>query len=116
MIKDFNYFDFDIVKFSNEMLCGDLDGLEYINDTIIKNIKKIIKNSGLEYTYYDYIINLYESVRCLNECVFIYEQTKVKNNFKYDLYCETRELLLDALGIEYNFDYNIFQFKVEEEQ
>ena len=45
----------------------------------------------------------------------MYECTDVKTNFKYDLYCDARDLLLDALGIEYNFDYNIYQFKKEEE-
>ena len=114
MIKDFDYFDFDIVKFTENILDSDLLGLEYINDTIIKNIKELTQENEIEYNYYDYIINLYHATRSLNECVFIYEQTRVETNFKYDIYTETRDLLFEALGIEYNFDYNIYQFKEKE--
>ena len=116
MIKDFDYYNFDIVKFSNEMQHGDIFGLDYIKDTIIKNIREELEKEDIDkYSYNDYINNLYSSVRCLNECVFIYECTDVKNNFNYDLYCDARDLLLDALGIEYNFDYDIYQFKEVEQ-
>lgn len=115
-MKKLDYYDFDIVKFSNEMKHGDIFGLDYIKDTIIKNIQEELKNEKIDkYSYNDYINNLYSSIRCLNECVFMYECTDVKTNFKYDLYFETRDLLLDALGIEYNFDYDIYQFKEVED-
>lgn len=112
MKQELNYYNFDIVKFNNEIQDSDLLGLEYINDTIIKNIQEELKNEKIDkYSYNDYINNLYSSVRCLNECVFMYECTDIKTNFNYDLYCNAKELLLDVLGIEYNADYNIYQFK-----
>lgn len=89
--------DFDYNEFKKEFSSSDLCGLEYLEKTIIKDYKTRI---GADYSYYDYIINLFHATRCLNECIFIQQQTNVKNNFESDLYFETRDLLFKEL----NFD------------
>lgn len=93
--------EFDYLKFKEEYKDSDLLALEYLEKTLIRDFKdRLNDNIKNDYTYYDYIINLYHAVRCLNECVFIYEQTSVGNSFKYDLYTETRDLLFTELGFD----------------
>lgn len=96
--NDYDIPEFDFQTFKNEIKDSDLLGLEYIEKTIIRDFKDRLNDNIKDYTYYDYIINLYSATRCLNECVFIYEQTDVENNFKYDVYTETRDLLFKELG------------------
>ena len=96
--NDYDIPEFDFQTFKEEIKDSDLLGLEYIENTIIRDFKDRINDNVADYTYYDYIINLYGATRCLNECVFIYEQTRVENNFKYDVYTETRDLLFKELG------------------
>ena len=92
---------FDYKEFIYNYSLSDLSGIEYIGKTIIRDFKdRINDNIGSDYTYYDYIINLYNATRSLNECVFIYEMTSVKNNFKYDLYCGVRDLLFSEIGLD----------------
>ena len=91
--------EFDYNKFKEEINDSDLLGLEYLEKTIIRDFKdRLNDNIKEDYTYYDYIINLYRATRCLNECIFIHEQTRVENNFKADIYHETRDLLFKELG------------------
>ena len=100
--------EFDFKKFKEEINDSDLLGLEYLEKTIIRDFKdRLNDNIKNDYTYYDYIINLYHAVRCLNECVFIYEQTSVGNSFKYDLYTETRDLLFTELGFDLEKIFNV---------
>lgn len=90
---------FDYNKFKEEINDSDLLGLEYLEKTMIRDFKdRLNDNIGNDYTYYDYIINLYHATRCLNECIFMHEQTKVKNNFESDIYFKTRDLLFKELG------------------
>lgn len=89
---------FNYNEFKKEFSYGDLSGLEYLEKTLIREYKDKINDNIDKYSYYDYIINLFRATRCLNECMFIYEQTNVKNNFNYDLYTETRDLLFKEIG------------------
>lgn len=99
--NDYEIPTFDYKEFIKEFRYGDLNGLDYLEKTIIRDFKdRINDNIGSDYTYYDYIIALFYATKNLNECVFIYEMTKVKNNFNYDLYCEVRDLLFSELGFD----------------
>ena len=93
--------EFDYEKFKEELKDSDLLALEYLEETIIRDFKdRLNDNIGNDYTYYDYIINLFYATRELNECIFIHEQTSVRNNFKTDIYHETRDLLFKELGFD----------------
>ena len=91
-------FDYEIFK--KEINGGDICGLEYLEKTIIADYKKKIKekNDVLNYTKEEYIVNLFYAVKDLNLCNEIYETSDVKNNFDYDLYFGTRDLLLKEMG------------------
>ncbi len=107
MNNDYKIPTFDFNKFKEEINDSDLLGLEYIEKTIIRDFKDRLNDSiNNNYTYYDYIINLYSATRCLNECIFIYEQTRVKNNFNADIYHNTRDLLFKELGFDIEKIYN----------
>lgn len=100
--------EFDYKQFKEEINNGDLYGLEYIEKTIIRDFKdRLNDNIGADYTYYDYIINLFYATRELNECIFIHEQTRVENNFKADIYHETRDLLFKELGFDIEKIYEV---------
>lgn len=101
--EDYEIPMFDFQTFKKEFSCGDLSGLDYIEKTIIRDFKDRINDNIDLYTRYDYIIALFYATRELNECVFIYESTKVENNFNYDLYCEVRDLLFKELGNDFGF-------------
>ena len=88
---------FDFNKFKEKINDSDLLGLEYLEETIIKDFKEEIT---LDYTRADYIINLFYATKKLNECIFIHEQTKVKNDFNVDIYHNTRDLLFKELGFD----------------
>lgn len=91
---------FDYFKFKEEINGGDLSGLEYLEKTLIAEYKeKIQKDKGYFYTKEDYIVNLFYAVKSLNACNDIYETSNVKNKFNYDLYFQTRDLLLKELGL-----------------
>ena len=90
--------EFNFETFKNEINDSDLLGLEYLEKTLIRDYKDRINDNVDKYTWYDYIINLFHATRCLNECLFMQQQTKVKNDFESDLYFETRNLLLKELG------------------
>jgi hypothetical protein len=94
---------FDYFKFKEKINKGDLNGLEYLEDTLIKELKEKNKNTYI-YTKEDYIINLFYAVKHLNECNDIYETSGVKNKFNCDLYFETKRLLLEELGLLSLFD------------
>ena len=95
-------FDYEIFK--KEINGGDIWGLEYLEKTIIADYKKKIKekNDVLNYTKEEYIVNLFYAVKDLNLCNEIYETSDVKNNFDYDLYFGTRDLLLKEM--EFNLE------------
>ena len=83
--------------FKKEFNCGDLCGLEYLEKTLIKDMKE--KNKGtMDLTREDYIIDLFYATLSLNSCNNIYEMTNIKNDFIYDLYFNTRDLLFKELG------------------
>lgn len=94
---------FDYKEFKKEFDSGELCGLEYLGNTIIKDLKakkeKEREKDWLGYTRTDYILDLYNATMILNDCVFIYESTNVKNNFKWDLYSEIRDKLFEELDI-----------------
>ena len=83
--------EFNLEKFKKLMEMSDLQGLKYIEKTIIANLEYNDKNS--------YILDLYCAVMALNNCNNDYE-TIPKINFRQDLYFETRNLLFDILGIK----------------
>lgn len=89
---------FDYFKFKEKINSGDLSGLEYLEDTLIKELKEKNKNMYI-YTREDYIISLFYAVKHLNECNDIYETSDVKNKFNYDLYYNAKDLLLNELGL-----------------
>ena len=90
---------FDWFRFKEKINMGDLTALEYLEDTLIKELKEKNKNTYF-YTKEDYIINLFYAVKYLNTCNDIYETSDVKNNFDYDLYFAAKDLLLKELGVE----------------
>lgn len=101
MKKKMDFYDipeFNFEKFKEEIKDSDLLGIEYIGNTIIRDFKDRINDNIPDYTYYDYIINLYHATRCLNECIFMHENTRVENNFNSDIYFETRDKLFEELG------------------
>lgn len=103
-IEDYEIPMFDFQTFKKEFSYGDLSGLDYIEKTIIRDFKdRLNDNIGSDYTRYDYIISLFYATRELNECMFMYEQTRVENNFVYDYYCNVRDLLFKELGIDFGF-------------
>lgn len=83
--------EFDLEEFKKLIEMSDLEGLHYIEKTIIVNLEYNDKNS--------YIVDLYWAVVALNNCNNDYE-TIPEINFKQDLYLETRDLLFDILGIK----------------
>ena len=89
---------FDYFKFKKEINDGDLSGIEYMEDTLIKELKEKNNNSYV-YTREDYIIALFYALKYLNQCNDIYETSDVKNKFNYDLYYKTKELFLEELGL-----------------
>lgn len=91
-------FDYEIFK--KEINGGDIWGLNYLENTIISDYKKDIKekNDVLKYTKEEYIVNLFYAVKDLNMCNVIYERNDVENNFDYDLYFGARDLLLKEMG------------------
>lgn len=94
--------EFNIKEFKEEFNCSDLSGLEYLRDTIIKDYKEIIKENNkvsTEFIREEYITSLFNATMELNNCMFIYECTNVRNTFNYDLYTAVRDLLLKELGI-----------------
>lgn len=91
--------EFNLEEFKKEYSYGDLSGLEYLEKTIIKNLKEVNKNAT-DLTREDYLIALFYATLNLNSCNNIYETTNVKNNFQYDLYFDTKYLLFKELGLE----------------
>lgn len=89
--KDFNFKEFkDILNGS------DIAGLEYLYENEIKYYNLFIPRN-------DYIYKLYIATCSLNCCVEYYEsysQTKCENNFDYDIYTNTRDLLFKELGFD----------------
>ena len=91
--------DFNLEGFTGALNNGDIYGLDYLEKTIIKKIKEININTKIsKYTKEEYIANLFYAVKYLNNCIDIYESCHIENNFKYDLYTETRDLLFKELG------------------
>lgn len=96
----FNYEDF-----KKEVNSGDIWGLEYLEKTLIREYKETPFNP-IEYTKSDYIISLFYAVKELNRCNDIYETSNVENNFDYDLYFQTRDLLFKELGFNIETLFN----------
>lgn len=92
---------FDLEEFKKEYEYGDLNGLNYIEKTIIKSMEQEKKtDTGIKYTRNDYIISLFHATMELNNVNNIYEQCDFKNDFKSSLYFNTKLLLFKELGIE----------------
>lgn len=94
---------FDYFKFREEINGGDINALNYMEETLIAELKEKNKKS-LFYTREDYIISLFYAVQSLNQCNDIYETSNVKNKFNSDLYFQVRDLLLEELGLLSLFD------------
>lgn len=92
--------EFKYPIFKDNLKNGDIWGLEYLEKTIIRDFKDRINDNIDKYTYYDYIINLYNATRCLNECIYIHENTSVENNFNWEIYANTRDKLFEELGFD----------------
>ena len=96
--------NFDYIEFAKQFNSGDLNGLEYLEETIIKNCKEIIKENNKkmnnDFIREEYIASLFYAVKELNNCNYIYGCTNVKNNFNYDYYVSIRDLLFKELGID----------------
>lgn len=96
--------EFNIKEFKKEFEYGDLSGLEYLEETIIKNCKETIKENNKkmnnDFIKEEYITSLFYAVKELNNCNFIYECTNVKNNFNFDYYSSIRDLLFKELNID----------------
>lgn len=105
------YNNFDIVKFNKEMNGGDLGALEYIKETILDNMEEDLFNMNRV----DYLKSLYSSVIALNTCVVATEQcgNATERYDTFDKYAEIRDLLFEELGIKYDFDYNEYYIKNE---
>ena len=103
MNNDFEIPSFDYNEFENEVNSGDIWGLEYLEKTLIRDYKDRLNDSIQDkYCWYDYIISLFYAVKELNSCNDIYETSNVENNFNYDLYFQTRDLLFEELGFDLN--------------
>lgn len=101
------YKSFDFEKFKKEFSYGDLSGLEYLRDTIMKEIQDYLNSSAFQklehFTKEEYIMNLYRATMNLNYCNDIYEnESSVKTRFNYDYYATIRDLLFTELG--FNLD------------
>lgn len=97
--------DFDLKRFKEEISDSELLGLEYLEKTIIKELKA--KYDLINYNKDEYLVSLFYAVRELQNCMFMYEQTNIKNVFNTDLYFETRDLLLAELSDYYNIDFTL---------
>jgi hypothetical protein len=100
--NDFEIPTFDYKTFKKDLQSGDINGLEYLEKTMIRELKDKCNDNYTGWKYQDYIVNLFYATIDLNRCVDIYETSKVKNNFNYDLYTETRDLLFEEIG--FNLD------------
>ena len=102
------YKSFDLETFKNNFNGGDLSGLEYLEQTIIKDMKEKIKEDNTKFlehfTIEEYITSLFYATLELNNCNNIYEtESKVKTNFNFDTYAIVRDKLFEELGIDIIF-------------
>ena len=103
MYKNYKSFDYD--KFITEYYYGDLSGLEYIEKTIIKEMKNKIEENNKKgvvcFTIEEYITSLFYAALELNNCMTIYEmEPKIKTNFNYNIYTLVRDKLFEELGFD----------------
>jgi len=103
--------NFSYKKFIEELNNGDLCGLEYLEEKLIENMKDKNKNNHTDdFTREEYITSLFYAVKELNNCNFIYECTRVKNNFDYDIYYNARDLLIKEIK-NYIVENGVFSFE-----
>lgn len=101
-----NYKSFDYEQFKKEFSYGDLSGLEYIETTIIKEIKDYLDGidylKQVDFTIEEYIYDLFKATLNLNYCNNIYETSSydLKINFNYDIYANIRDKLFEELGFD----------------
>lgn len=103
---------FDSVKFTEKMQWGEINGLDYIKETIIDNLEE----DKDKMTRTDYLKSLYEAVVCLNTCVVATEQCSDigdKNCETFDRYAELRDFLFEELGIKYDWDNDYYYVEKE---
>jgi len=100
--NDFEIPTFDYKTFKKDLQSGDINGLDYLEKTIIRELKDKCNDNYTGWKYQDYIVRLFYATMYLNDCVNIYETSNVKNHFNYDLYVETRNLLFEEIG--FNLD------------
>lgn len=93
---------FDYKTFMLEIGDSDLFGLEYMEKTLIKELKE--KYDLVNYTIEEYIVSLFYAVKELNNCNFVYEMTNVETMFEADIYFNAKGKLIEEvkkyLGIE----------------
>ena len=97
--------NFDFSTFNEKLKSGDRNGLEYLEKTIIADLKEKNKDS-LFYTKEDYLINLFYATLELNTCNDIYETSNIKNNFNFEIYAVVRDKFLEEFCYYYGYDYN----------
>lgn len=93
--KSFNY-----NNFKKELEESDLSGLEYLEKNLIDKLKENYDKHTWDFTREEYLVNLFYATLYLNKCNMIFEISNVENNFKYDLYFQTKDLLLEELEKE----------------
>lgn len=87
---------FDYTKFKKEYEMGDIWGLEYLEKTIISDLKEK-ENKSVDYTKEDFIVSLFYATKELNTCNDIYETSHCGNDFDCDIYFNAKDLLLNEL-------------------
>ena len=97
------YKSFDLKTFKKEFESGDLCGLEYLEKTIITEMKKQIEENNkkgvMHFTIEEYITSLFYATMELNNCNNIYEtESRVNTRFSYDIYALVRDKLFQELG------------------
>ena len=97
--------DFDFNTFNKELTRGDSLGLDYLKNTIMKELKEK-KYPLLHYTKEEYLLSLFYATLELNTCNHIYETENIENNFNFDIYAVVRNKFLEEFCKYYGYDVN----------
>lgn len=97
--------DFDFNIFNKELTSGDSFGLDYLENTVIRELTEK-KYPLLHYTKEEYLINLFYATRKLNLCNHIYETENIENNFNFDIYAIVRDKFLEEFCNYYGYNFN----------
>lgn len=105
------YKNFDLKTFKEKFEMGDLSGLEYLEETIMTEMKKKIEEDNKKgvshFTKEEYITSLFYATLYLNNCNNIYEvESSVNTRFNYDIYAVVRDKLFQELGFSERYLFN----------